>query len=133
MQSNSFTPDRSDEIDLLEILRTIWQEKLLVVATTVVVLLVAASYAFMSRPIYESKFYISPPTVNDIANLNYGRTQESGLRPYTVDDVYRVFLRNLQSESQLRKFFEQVYVPSLGDKASEMPTAALYNRFAKRW
>jgi chain length determinant protein (polysaccharide antigen chain regulator) len=131
MQSNSLAHERSDEIDLLEILKTLWQEKLIIVATTVVLLVVAAGYAFLSRPVYEAKYYISPPTVNDIANLNYGRTEKSGLKSYSVDDVYKIFLRNLQSESQLRTFFEKVYLPSLGDNAGQVPTAVLYNRLSK--
>jgi chain length determinant protein (polysaccharide antigen chain regulator) len=132
MQSNRLDTVHSGEIDLLEILKTLWQEKLLIVATTVVVLLAAAGYAFMSKPEYESKFYISPPTVNDIVNLNYGRMDTSGLKPYGVDDVYKVFLRNLQSESQFRTFFDQVYLPALSDQARQTPTPALYRRFAKR-
>jgi chain length determinant protein (polysaccharide antigen chain regulator) len=131
MQSNSVAPDRSDEIDLLEILRSLWQEKLVIVATTIVVLLAAAAYAFLSKPVYEAKYYISPPSVNDIANLNYGRTERAGLKSYSVEDVYKVFLRNLQSESQLRTFFEQVYLPSLGDKAGQTPPAILYGRLSK--
>lgn len=131
MQSNSLTPDRSDEIDLLEILRSLWQEKLIIVTTAIVVLLIAAAYAFLSKPVFEAKYYISPPSVNDIANLNYGRTERSGLKSYSVDDVYRIFLRNLQSESQLRTFFEQVYLPSLGDKAGETQPSVLYSRMSK--
>jgi chain length determinant protein (polysaccharide antigen chain regulator) len=131
MQSNSLTPDRSNEIDLLEILRSLWQEKLIIVLVATVVFLIAAAYAFLSKPVFEAKYFISPPTVNDIANLNYGRTERSGLKLYSVDDVYKTFLRNLQSESQLRTFFEQVYLPSLGDKAGQTQSAVLYSRMSK--
>lgn len=128
---NSLTPDRSDEIDLLEILKSLWQEKLIIITTAIVVLLIAAAYAFLSKPVFEAKYFISPPTVDDIANLNYGRTEKSGLKSYSVDDVYKVFLRNLQSESQFRRFFEQVYLPSLGDQASQTHPAVLYSRMSK--
>lgn len=131
MQNNHSAVNHSDEVDLLEILTALWQQKLLIVATTIVVTLLAALYAFLSTPEYESKYYVSPPTVNDVANLNYGRSRGSDLKPFTVEDVYKVFLRGLQSESLRRSFFEQVYLPSLKDDAVQVPHRILYDRFSR--
>lgn len=130
MQSDYRAINSSGELDLLQIVAAVWQQKWLVFSTTLVVGCIAAAYAFLSTPIYESKYYISPPTVNDIANLNYGRTNELGLQPFTISDVYKSFLRNLESESQRRSFFERVYLPSLGEAGAKLPRSALYDRFS---
>lgn len=131
MQSNNRAASYSDEIDLLELFKALWQQKWLIIATTVVVTLAAAIYAFLSVPVYESKYYISPPTLDDIANLNYGRTRDSGLSAFTVDDVYKVFLRNLQSESLRRSFFEKIYLPVLSGSTGQQPHGSLYEDFSK--
>jgi chain length determinant protein (polysaccharide antigen chain regulator) len=130
MQNDNPATNSSGELDLLEIVVAVWQQKWLVFLTMVAVGCLAAAYAFLSTPIYESKYYVSPPTVNDIANLNYGRTSDFGLQPFTVAEVYKNFLRNLQSESQRRSFFENVYLPGLGESAAQLPRGVSYDRFS---
>ncbi|WP_027924116.1 LPS O-antigen chain length determinant protein WzzB [Pseudomonas sp. URMO17WK12:I12] len=131
MQNSNNTINSSVEIDLFEVTAAVWKRKWLVVGMTLAVGFAAAAYAFFSTPIYESKYYISPPTVNDIANLNFGRASKSDLIPISVDQVYKVFLRNLQSESQRRAFFETTYLPSLGERVPQSPNGALYTTFSK--
>ncbi len=62
---------------------------------------------------------VMPPNLSDIAGFNLGRTGESsngnGLKLFSVDDVYGVFARNLQSEISRRRFFRDVYLPSLSE------------------
>jgi chain length determinant protein (polysaccharide antigen chain regulator) len=131
MQNSNNTVGSSVEIDLFEVFDAVWKRKWLVIGMSLAVGLAAAAYAFLSAPIYESKYYISPPTVNDIANLNYGRADKSDLKPFSVEQVYKAFLQNLQSESQRRVFFESTYLPALPSTTVKTPHGALYNSFSK--
>lgn len=122
MHSDNGTAILSDETDLLELFKAIWQQRWLVASITLFVTLLAAIYAFVSTPLYEAKYYVSPPTLENIANLNYGRTRDSGLNAFSVDDIYKIFLRNLQSESLRRSFFEENYPAPLNQSVSEYET-----------
>jgi chain length determinant protein (polysaccharide antigen chain regulator) len=132
MQNSNNKVGSSAEIDLFEIGVVVWRRKWLVISFSLIAGLVATAYAFWSTPVYESKYYILPPTVNDIANLNFGRTDSSSLKPFTVDQVFKAFLRNLESESQRRVFFEDNYLPSLAGSASASVNGVLYEEFSKK-
>ena len=131
MQNSNNTTGSSIEIDLFEVFDAVWKRKWLVIGMTLAIGCLAAAYAFLTAPVYESKYYISPPTLNDIANLNYGRADRSDLKPFSVDHVYKVFLQNLQSESQRRIFFESTYLPALPPKSAKAPQGVLYDSFSK--
>lgn len=113
MSANAPTPvtGYSDEIDLLELVQSLWKQKLLISLVTAVVTALAAGYAFLSAPVYESKSSILPPRSADIAGYNFGRS-EAGLPDFTVNNVYSIFTRNLRSDGLRRDFFEQVYLPA---------------------
>ncbi len=130
MQSDGRGEVRSNEIDLAEIVKVIWLKKWLVLIITLAVALVFSMYAFLAKPVYEAKFYMSPPTLDDVANLNYGRTGE--LKPFTVDYVYKIFLRNLQSQSLLQSFYREVYISSFKEKGHAESIPESYDRFSSR-
>lgn len=113
MANTPATTQDADEIDLFELVVALWAQKLLIIGVALVAALAAATYAFFSTPVYEARVYLQPPTLNGIADFNYGRTTDSELTPFTINDVYEVFTRNLQSESLRRTFFNEVYLPSL--------------------
>ncbi|PWE44721.1 chain-length determining protein [Pseudomonas prosekii] len=120
------------ELDLFDITAVLWKKKRRIFAVTFLAGLVALAVAFMITPVYEAKLEIAPPTINNIANLNYGRTRESELAPYTVKDIYDVFLRNLQSESMRQSFFNSVYVKSGAGSSAKIIDRGLYEDFYKR-
>lgn len=133
MNANTPTPEvaYSDEIDLFELVQSLWKQKLLISLVTVAVTALAAGYAFLSAPVYESKASILPPRSADIAGYNLGRS-EAELPEFTVKKVYSIFTQNLRSDGLRREFFEQVYLPaetaSQGAKAKDQ----LWERFNKR-
>lgn len=131
MQNNRDRFSSADEIDLVELIEGVWKRKLLVLGTALVVLMGAVAYAVLATPIYQAKVFVQPPTQNDIANLNYGRSDAQGLGVLTVKDVYDTFLRNLLSESLRREFFREVYLPSLGDKVRGVGQDELYARYGR--
>lgn len=106
------TPQQSGEIDLLELAKTLWAQKLLIVLVTLGVAIAAAAYAFLSQPVYQAKSSLLPPRISDITSYNLGRA-EAKLSELKVADVYSVFTRNLGSETLRRNFFREVYLPSL--------------------
>lgn len=123
---------RTNEIDLFELVAALWAQRLLIIAVALVGALAAAAYAFLSKPVYEARVYLQPPTLNGIADFNYGRTVGAELTPFTITDVYAVFTRNLQSESLRRAFFNQVYLPSLSPSEREGSQDLLYADFLKK-
>lgn len=131
MTNTSVALQEAEEIDLLELIQALWVQKFLIIGVTLLVTLAGGAYAFLSKPVYEARVYLQPPTFNGIAEFNYGRTKEAELSPFTVKDVYDVFARNLQSESLRRKFFEGVYLPSLDESQRKGSRDSLYADFSK--
>ncbi len=112
-----------------------WQQKWLVFAITFICTLLGAVYIFISKPVYEAKAYIIPPTVSDITLLNKGRTNISkGIEPrlLKITDVYSIFSHILMSEQIKLDFFRNVYLPSLSEKQrSSVPQDRLYSAYYK--
>lgn len=122
----------NDEIDLIELFHSLWEQKWLILLVTFLVTGAAAAYAFLSKPIYEARVAVLPPSLSNVAGFNLGRTKEVvGLEPFKVRDVYEVFTRNLQADETRRLFFEGVYLPSLDESEREAPRDRLYESFNK--
>ncbi|WP_260955236.1 LPS O-antigen chain length determinant protein WzzB [Pseudomonas citri] len=131
MQNNRIEANSADEIDLIALARGLWAQKWLILIITLLVTAGAAAYAFRSKPVYEAKLFIMPPTQNGIAELNYGRGKSTELEPYSINYVYDVFARNLQAESLRQAFFNQVYLPSLDESQREGALDRIYERFSR--
>lgn len=129
MANPPMSTQASDEIDLFELVAALWAQKVLIISTALIVGIGAAAFAFLSKPVYEARVYLQPPTLNGIADFNYGRTRDAELTPYTISDVYSVFTRNLQGESLRRSFFNDVYLPSLTEAERAGSQDALYSNY----
>ncbi|WP_210643486.1 Wzz/FepE/Etk N-terminal domain-containing protein [Pseudomonas sp. Tri1] len=131
MQSNRVDSRGADEIDLIALVRGLWAQVWLILGVAILVTAGAATYAFLSKPVYEAKLFIIPPTQNGIAELNYGRGKGSELELYSIQQVYDVFVRNLLGESLRQKFFNDVYLPSLDESQRKGALDGLYERFSR--
>ncbi|RCL29118.1 hypothetical protein C6A77_03420 [Pseudomonas sp. AFG_SD02_1510_Pfu_092] len=131
MQKERSPGIETDEVDVLELWQVLWSRKLLILSCIVLITAAALVYVSLKTPMYEAKSFILPPTKNDIAQLNYGRTENSGLEVFKPKDVYEIYLRALQSESLRRKFFRTVYLPNLPEGSRQGSQDALYDRFGK--
>ena len=134
---------REDEIDLIELFKALWAEKIVIVVTSIACTALAVAYALLSTPVYEAKGTVLPPLLSDISGYNLGRTESSfssassdqgsagtvALKPFTTTDVYEVFTRNLRSESLRREFFKNIYLPSLSAEDRSGPQDRLWSRF----
>ncbi|WP_417448323.1 LPS O-antigen chain length determinant protein WzzB, partial [Idiomarina abyssalis] len=121
--------------------------KLIIIAVTISGAALALAYALLSSPVYEAKATVLPPLLSDIAAYNAGRLEsslyadgggenserpnEAPLKPFTVDDVYSVFTRNLRSQSLQRGMFNDLYLPSLTEADRTGPKDQLWAKFNK--
>lgn len=131
MRDNHTAVHGEDEIDLIALSRGLWNQKWLILVITLLVTAGAAAYALLSKPVYEVKLFIMPPTQNGIAELNYGRGKSTELETYSIKHVYDVFARNLQGESLRQNFFNEVYLPSLDESQRKGALDRLYERFSR--
>lgn len=107
-----------DDINLIDFLRTLWKEKLLILLTTSLFLFLGMAYIFFSTPVYEANGSIFPPSTRDLAPLNQGRSKDANalLPLYKVNEVYGIFTERLLAEYTKRLFFKDVFLPSLQNK-----------------
>ncbi|MDD2219929.1 MAG: Wzz/FepE/Etk N-terminal domain-containing protein [Desulfoplanes sp.] len=110
-----------DEIDLLELWRTLMHKKWVVMEVTLACILGAVGYAFLATPVYETEAYFLPPSVEDIEELNINDiTIIDNKSQYTPEFVYQMFLQNLRSRELRRRFFtEQGMFAALADGDTE--------------
>lgn len=130
-QAGPISRHSDDEIDLRELFFALWAERLKIVAVTLLFGIAAAAYAFLSAPVYEARSSLLPPQLSDIAGYNLGRSA-ANLSHFKVKDVYQVFTRNLTSEALRRKFFREVYLPSLSESERAKPQDKLWKRFNEK-
>lgn len=121
----------SDEIDLVELFQSLWQQKGLILAFTLVALVSAAAFAFLSPPEYEARAGVLPPSLGDIAAYNLGGGKLN-LSEFNVSDIYAVFKTNLLSGALKRTFFDETYLPALpADKRVDTAQDKLWEEFNK--
>jgi len=118
----------ADEIDLVELFQCLWQQKLLIIVCTAVITTIAAAYAFLSPPVYETKAGVLPPQLSDIAAYNVG-SNTVGLTRFSVTDIYTIFERNLLSEGLKYTFFREIYLPALAEDKRAGAKDKLWDEF----
>ncbi|WP_414156933.1 LPS O-antigen chain length determinant protein WzzB [Pseudomonas sp. BNK-15] len=119
----------SDEIDLIELVQGVWRQKLWVGLVAVPIIALGLAYVVLVAPVYEAKLYIQPPSQSEIAQLNYGRGEGTGLAPLSAKDVYSIYLKALQSEAVRDKFFRSAFLPTLTGAERSESRDALYAQF----
>ena len=129
MRNERERPSGSDEIDLIELVQGVWRQKIWVGLVAVPVIALGLAYVMLVSPVYEAKLYIQPPSQSEIAQLNYGRGEGTGLAPLSPKDVYAIYLRALQSEAVRDKFFRNAFLPTLSNEERGRSRDALYAQF----
>ncbi|AZF04436.1 Wzz/FepE/Etk N-terminal domain-containing protein [Pseudomonas sp. R5-89-07] len=61
---------QSDEIDIVELVRSLWQQKKLILTFTLGIGLLATSYAFVATPEYSVSSVLRPAALNELDALN---------------------------------------------------------------
>ena len=91
---------RPDEIDLVELLHKLWQQKALIVGCTLAVTLCAAAYAFLATPYYQVESKLRPAPLKELDELN-----STGVYSLTPEDALKRVGAALDSYSTRAEFF----------------------------
>src|SRR5690606_11965103 len=119
----------SDEIDLRDLIRALWDARLTIIAITVAVLIGATAYAFLSTPVYETQAQTLPPPASGLQAYNTahqmtgpaaqqaspGTPITDAIPPLSPLDAYQLFLRHASSISLRQQFFQEHYLPYMED------------------
>ena len=99
-----------DEIDLFELIETLWNEKLLITFITAVFAVGGISYSLLATPEYQATSTLLPPTQKDIAELtkadNLAFVESATTTTTTTTTVYELFARVLNSNNLKKLFLE---------------------------
>lgn len=100
--SNDSYPD--DEIDLFELLQTLWGYKWLIAGISAIVTALGVGYAFSITPIFEAESQLVAPRAIDVQEFQALEVLEANFE-YTPAQVYARFQANLQATTVRRLFF----------------------------
>lgn len=93
-------PLANDEIDLVELFRALWRQRLLIVGVTFAATLIAAAYAFLATPYYQTKTYLRPVPQSMLDQLN-----ETGIYKLTPEDALSRVASGLSSYDKRLGYF----------------------------
>lgn len=106
--------NNEDEIDLMEIIKTVLTYKKLIIGITFLFTLSGMIYSLLATPIYKVASTLSPPALKDIQTLitlrdagGVAGVKVNSIKTYSVNDVFNKFKANLSSKSLLRRFFNE--------------------------
>lgn len=146
MEQFALHTEPSDEINLRELLLTIWASKRFIAVVAFVVLSIATTYAFLSSEVYETHAQTLPPTPSGLATYNMAyqlsgpaitaitsgrenRQESNAVSPLSPNDAYHVFLRHVASVTLRQEFFNSIYFPAQSNNRSEASRQRHWERF----
>jgi chain length determinant protein (polysaccharide antigen chain regulator) len=121
--------DIADEIDLVPLFHELWNGRLPILIAMLVFTVLSATYIFLRQPLYQADAFIQSPLQSDIESLNQGRGAGTGLDLISTNDVYGIYLRNLQSASLQQKFYREVFLPETQRNGASKVDPELSNNF----
>lgn len=118
----------TDEIDLVELFRALWRQKLLIIGVTLIAAVIAAAYAFLATPYYETGTYLRPVPKSNLDQLN-----ETGIYKLTPEEAINRVAGGLSSYDNRLDFFlnnQELFqnIPKRGDSLEQ--TFAAFNETA---
>lgn len=114
-ESNMKTVDfENDEIDLFELWNGLVEEKKVILGVLFSVVLIAALYAFLAKPWYQSKAYLLPPTNDAIQELN-SLSLLTDKDFYKTEQVFQGFSQDLVSKEILSRVFKEYDIVGVYD------------------
>lgn len=141
--SNNYS---EEEISLRDLLAVLWHSKGLILAIVTMTTILAASYVFLSAPVYRAQVLARAPFANELINYSHiiatfddsqSPTNRASKDPSptaalpagsTSDDVYQAFLHQLQSVRVRRDFFEKIYLPAHADATTNSAKDLLWSQ-----
>lgn len=127
MQTDNISPPQhDDEIDLLELMMTLWQQKWIIAGFTAVCTVIAIIAAFLITPIYKTDSVIKPVNPHALYTLN-----NLGIYSVSSEGLFSAVEKELHSYNNREQFFlnnEQLFESILADVPKEHEEQVL-NRF----
>lgn len=136
----------NDEIDLIELFRTLWKQKAKIALVTAATTLAAGIYAFTAEEVWTSKAVFSPPRVEEIRDY-YTITQQLrrilrkptmgaiALNPDSIaQEAYDEFKKQLDSGDLRNEFWSATnyYAEKIKDKTSENKRSEILNELIEK-
>lgn len=119
----SYPHHQDDEISLVDICRTLWQEKKIITAFFALCLLSALLMAFILPSMYRAEIILRPPLLEDVAGL-----QRFTVHTLDQHKVHHRFIVNLNSMGLRYRFFKENLIPEQSDEKREI-TFDEYEKF----
>ena len=114
MSSQSKMNTTNDEIDLIELVKTLWDKKIWILISTFVFTLLSGIYAFTAKEQWTSKANVIAPRITELGNLlpfrsEYARIVGDGefSLEKLAEEVHGYFIHFLQSDDLKRQFLLQ--------------------------
>lgn len=98
--TSQYQTSAAEEIDLVELFRALWRQKLLILGITAAVTLIAAAYAFLATPYYQTRTYLRPVPHSSLDQLN-----ETGIYKLTPEEAINRVAGGLSSYDNRLDFF----------------------------
>lgn len=122
MNNTQNTPNvndnNDDEIDLFELIITLWKSKGLIIGITLLSTIIAGLIAFLViTPEFKATTIITQPQPYQIEKLNLGLTQgdsknsNSSVKPIDAESVFKTLSNTLNSKDLQRQFFRSNFLP----------------------
>lgn len=110
----------NDEIDLVELFRALWRQKILIVGITLLITALAACYAFLATPYFETRTYLRPVPQSNLDQLN-----ETGIYKLTPEEAINRVASGLSSYDNRLDFFmnNQELFPNIRDDSDRLEQA----------
>lgn len=110
----------NDEIDLIELFRALWRQKILIASITLLVTLLAALYAFLVTPYFQARTYLRPVPQSNLDQLN-----ETGIYKLTPEEAINRVAGGLSSYDNRLEFFmnNQELFPNLTERGEQLEQA----------
>lgn len=114
---NSTIPD--DEIDLFELIETLWSEKMLIAGTTFVAGILGAIYAFIATPTFEAEIRLLPAEKTQLAQydpVEYGALRDLGILGMNPEGALNGTLDQIRSTARVAEFVKNRGTKTFNDQ-----------------
>ena len=117
MSDNFTTPD--DEIDVFELIETLWSEKILIAGITFVAGILSAVYAFIATPTFEAEIRLLPAEKTQLAQYNpveYGALSDLGIPGLNPEGALKGTLDQIRSTARVTEFVKNRDTKTFNDQ-----------------
>ena len=112
-------PKHDDEIDLFELVETLWDQKFLIVGISFICGLLGSAWAFLSTPTYEAEVRLLPAETINLAKYNpveYSSLSGLGIESLSPENALSQTLDVMRSVAKMTRFVRQRATATFADQ-----------------